>query len=196
MQQSLCWANASVIGPFLLLFLMWYMHSMLCGHVCACVCLNCSAACYLASSSALSLACPPLIGLLSLWCHGVLDLCKEKAAGSFPLVSSRLRVSMFLFRFILKRVNFLFSICPLWFSTLFDFRRELNLFNSLMSSGVMCFKDIGMFFLEMSWFLDGIAQQLYDKYLNFFLPYEHFLFFLGSISHFEPFLLVALVYMQ
>lgn len=152
--------------------------------------------CYLASSSALSLACPPLIGLLSLWCHGVLDLCKEKAAGSSTLVSSRLRVSTFLFRFILKRARFLFSICPLWFSTLFDFGRELNLFNSLVSSGVMCFKDMGMFFLEMSWLLGGIAQQLYDKYLDFFLPYELSLVFRGSISHFEPSLLVALVYMQ
>lgn len=74
-----------------LIFLMWYMHSMLCGHVSVCVCVRKSLPHVFPASG---FEPRPMIGLLSMWCHGLLSTRMRKPLRS-SLKNSHLRVQLF-----------------------------------------------------------------------------------------------------
>lgn len=123
------------------------MHSMLCGHVSVCVCVRKSLPHVFPASG---FEPRPMIGLLSMWCHGLLSTRMRKPLRS-SLKNSHLRVQLFgLFDFFFSPsvpARFLF-VCvfrPVHFGfwTSSDSRESLS---PLVFRRKCVFKTLGMFF--------------------------------------------------
>lgn len=160
------------LDPFPLLFSMWYMHSMLRGHVSVCVCVRMCACILLYRMCFLLLAwrwALPHDWLIAPVMSRRAQLLEWESRCAPLLVSVLVCVCWRLSFFFLcgwssPLVIGFFGTCPPQFWAMFDFSTELNLFQSLVFSKCV-FQTMGMFPLErglVAWLHCAVALQHKD----------------------------------